>query len=70
MQSDGTISVEGVRFEIPGRYTSLPHEVTLRYARWDLGWRVDLVDPPRVEPILAPIYPLDKSRQRRVVGES
>ncbi len=57
-QSDGTISVEGVRFEIPSRYRHF-REVSVRYARWDLG-RVDLVDQ-RSGTILAPIYPLDKS---------
>jgi hypothetical protein len=57
-QSDGTISIEGVRFEIPARYRH-SREVTVRYARWDLG-RVDLVDR-RSGIILAPIYPLDKS---------
>ena len=56
-QSDGTISLEGVRFEIPARYRHF-REVTVRYARWDLG-RVDLVDR-RSGIILAPIYPLDK----------
>jgi putative transposase len=57
-QSDGTISLEGVRFEVPARYRHF-REVHVRYARWDLG-RVDLVDP-HSETILAPIYPLDKS---------
>ena len=57
-QSDGTISLEGVRFEIPARYRHF-REVTVRYARWDLG-RVDLVDE-RSGTILAPIYPLDKT---------
>jgi transposase InsO family protein len=57
-QSDGTISLEGVRFEIPGRYRHL-REVAVRYARWDLG-RVDLVDQ-RNGTVLAPIYPLDKA---------
>jgi putative transposase len=56
-QSDGTISLEGMRFEIPARYGHF-REVTVRYARWDLG-RVDLVDRPSGI-ILAPIYPLDK----------
>jgi putative transposase len=56
-QSDGTISVEGVRFEIPGRFRHL-REIALRYARWDLS-RVDVVDP-RWGTILAPIYPLDR----------
>jgi putative transposase len=57
-QSDGTISLEGVRFEIPARYRHF-REVFVRYARWDLS-RVDLVDQ-HSGTILAPIYPLDKS---------
>jgi putative transposase len=57
-QSDGTISLEGVRFEIPARYRHF-RGVTVRYARWDLG-RVDLVDD-QSGTILAPIYPLDKT---------
>ncbi len=56
-QSDGTISLEGVRFEIPGRYGHF-REVAVRYARWNLG-RVDLVDE-QSGTILAPIYPLDR----------
>src|SRR5271165_1229642 len=56
-QSDGTVSIEGVRFEIPARYRHF-REVTVRYARWNLG-RIDLVDP-RNGTILAPIYPLDR----------
>jgi len=57
-QSDGTISLEGVRLEIPARYRHF-RELTVRYARWDLG-RVDLVDR-KSGIILAPIYPLDKT---------
>jgi putative transposase len=57
-RSDGTISLEGVRFEIPGRYRHF-REVAVRYARWNLG-RVDLVDE-HSGTVLAPIYPLDKS---------
>jgi putative transposase len=57
-QSDGTISLEGVRFEIPSRYRHF-RAVTVRYARWDLG-RVDLVDE-HSGVILAPIYPLDRT---------
>jgi putative transposase len=57
-QSDGTISLEGVRFEIPARYRHF-RELTVRVARWDLG-RVDLVDR-QSGIILAPIYPLDKT---------
>jgi len=57
-QSDGTISLAGVRFEIPARFRHFRH-VVVRYARWDLG-RVDLVAPDSGT-ILAPIYPLDKT---------
>jgi putative transposase len=57
-RSDGTISLDGVRFEVPARYRHF-REVAVRYARWDLG-RVDLVDQ-RSGNILAPIYPLDKT---------
>jgi putative transposase len=57
-QSDGTISLEGMRFEIPARYRHF-REVTVRYARWDLS-RIDLVDG-RSGTVLAPIYPLDKT---------
>jgi hypothetical protein len=56
-RGDGTISLLGVRFEIPARFRHFRH-VVVRYARWDLG-RVDLVDP-RSGTILAPIYPLDR----------
>jgi putative transposase len=57
-RSDGTISVDGVRFEIPARYRHF-REVTVRYARWDLG-RIDLIDG-RSGTVLAPIYPIDKA---------
>ena len=67
--SDGTISLEGVRFEVPARYRHFS-DLVVRYARWDLG-RVDLVDP-RSGTILAPIYPLDRAvnadGRRSVVG--
>ncbi len=57
-RSDGTVSIEGVRFEIPSRYRDF-RKLSVRYARWDLG-RVDLVDE-RSGIILAPIYHLDKT---------
>lgn len=67
--SDGTISLEGVRFEIPARYRHFS-DVAVRYARWDLA-RVDLVDE-RSGIILAAIYPLDRAANadgRRAVLE-
>ena len=57
-RSDGTLSLEGCRFEIPARYRHLDM-VHIRYARWDLS-RVDLVDA-RTGAILCAIKPLDKS---------
>jgi hypothetical protein len=56
--SDGTISLEGVRFEVPARFRHF-RELVVRYARWDLS-RVDLVDP-RHGTLLAPLYPLDRA---------
>jgi hypothetical protein len=58
-RSDGTVSLEGVRFEIPQIFGHL-RELTLRYARWDRS-RAELVDP-RSGVIQATIYPLDKTR--------
>ena len=69
-QGDGTISLDGVRFEIPARFRHFRH-VVVRYARWDLG-RVDLVDP-HSGTILAPIDPLDRAANadgRRALLES
>jgi len=57
-RSDGTVSLDGQRFELPSRYRHLS-EVHLRYARWDLS-RVDLVDA-RSGAILCPVRPLDRT---------
>ena len=57
--SDGTISVGGIRFEIPSRYRTL-RRPTVHFARWDLSC-IDLVDA-RTGTILCPLYPLDKRR--------
>jgi putative transposase len=68
-RSDGTVSIEGVRFEVPSRYRHL-ERLSVRYASWDLG-RVHLVDP-RTGALLAPLYPLDRARNadglRRMLG--
>lgn len=65
-RSDGTVSIGGVRFEIPSRYRHL-ERVTIRYASWDLG-HVIMVDA-RTDVTLCRLYPLDKaanaSGQRR-----
>ncbi len=55
--SDGTLSVEGRRFEIPSRYRHLTR-VAVRYAHWDLSY-VHLADV-RTGAVLCRIYPLDK----------
>jgi hypothetical protein len=57
-KSDGTISLDGRRFELPSRYRHLDR-VTIRRASWDLSW-VHLVDE-RTGAILCRLYPLDKA---------
>ncbi|SRR6266498_5783 len=70
-RSDGTVTVEGVRFEVPAAYRTLI-QLRLRVARWDLS-AVDLVDP-RSGQHLATLLPLDKTknaeRVRRVIGST
>jgi transposase InsO family protein len=58
-RSDGTASLEGVRFEVPSRYRQL-ETLHLRYAQWDLR-TVELVDP-RTGVSLCPLFPIDKAR--------
>jgi transposase InsO family protein len=69
--SDGTVSLEGLRFEVPGRFRHL-ERVTLRYARWNLRW-VHLVDERSGE-TLCQVYPQDKTDnadgRRRVLEPS
>jgi transposase InsO family protein len=57
-RSDGTISLEGKRFEVPARYRHLERPM-VRYARWDLR-AVELIDPRALTP-LSPLYPLNKT---------
>lgn len=54
--SDGTVSIEARRFEIPSRFRHM-HRVFVRYARWDLT-RVVLVDE-HSGTVLSPLYPVD-----------
>jgi transposase InsO family protein len=58
-RSDGTVTVCGVRFEVPSAYRTL-ERLRLRVARWDLS-NVDLVDP-RTGDHLATLLPLDKAK--------
>lgn len=58
-RSDGTVTLEGVRFEIPSRFRHL-RTLALRYAAWDLThvWLTD----ERTGAVLARVFPLDKNR--------
>ncbi len=56
-RSDGTLSLEGVRYELPARFRHL-QKVHVRYARWDLS-TIDLIDE-RSGARLCALYPLDK----------
>ncbi|HEU5284616.1 MAG TPA: DDE-type integrase/transposase/recombinase [Burkholderiales bacterium] len=57
-KSDGTIVIDGRRFEVPGRYRH-PERIEVRYAEWDLG-TVHLVDE-RTGAVLTRLYPQDKA---------
>ena len=56
-RSDATVSVEGVRYQVPAPWRHL-RELHLRVARWDLA-SVELVDA-RHDQRLCTLYPLDK----------
>lgn len=58
-KSDGTITFNGVRYEIPSAYRTLEW-VSVRVARWDLS-SIDLVDP-RTGAHLGTLLPLDKEK--------
>lgn len=58
-RSDGTLTVGGVRFEVPSRYGHL-ERLHLRVAAWDLR-QVQLVDP-KTGVALCRLFPLDKHR--------
>ena len=58
-KSDGTVSIEARRFEVPARYRHIKR-IHVRYAPWDLT-RVFLVDQATNKP-LSPLYPLDKAK--------
>jgi len=61
-KSDGTIVIEGRRFELPNRYRHLTR-IEVRYAVWDLS-TVHLVDAPTGS-VLARLYPQDKTENAR-----
>ncbi len=63
-QSDGTLSLSGVRFEVPSRFRHL-RKLCVRYASWDLShvWLLD----ERTGTVLARLFPLDKTRNADAV---
>ena len=68
-QTDGTISLSGVRFELPWQYRHLGR-VSVRFASWDLA-HVCLADA-HSDTLITRLYPLDKTRnaegRRRVAS--
>ena len=71
-RSDGTITIETIRYEIPQRFRHL-REVVVRYARWDLS-EVSLVSKDTGQ-IVCEIYPIDKGKnanaqRRRILSEA
>jgi transposase InsO family protein len=58
-KSDNTVSVDGIRFEVPARFRHLPR-LALRYQGWDKSC-IHLVDPNTGGP-LAQLLPIDKVR--------
>jgi hypothetical protein len=57
-KSDGTVSIDGVRFEVPSRFRHVDR-LHLRYAAWDLT-RALIIDP-QTDEIIARLHPLDKT---------
>jgi len=57
-RSDGTVSVEGKRFEVPSRYRHL-ERIYVRYAQWDLS-QVNMVDVQN-DTLVSRLFPLDKA---------
>jgi len=58
-KSDGTITIDGRRFEVPNQYRHLAR-LDVRYAAWDLT-EVHLVDE-RLGHVLCRLFPQDKAR--------
>jgi hypothetical protein len=55
--TDGTITLDGIRFEIPQQYVHM-ESLLLRYARWDLGEAEILC--PDTKKSLCFIHPINK----------
>lgn len=67
-RSDGTLTIKGIRFEVPSRFRHL-EQLVVRFQSWDLSMAY-LMDP-RTGVMLSHIYPLDKtsnaSKSRRAL---
>jgi len=57
-RNDGTVSIQGHRFEVPNRYRHIT-TIHVRYASWDLT-NVHMIDE-QTGAVLCRLYPLDKS---------
>ena len=68
-KTDGTITIDGVRFELPTCHRHLT-EVLVRYARWDLG-EAELLCAETLKPIahLLPLNKLANSMGNRIIDE-
>ena len=66
-RSDGTISIDGTRYEIPSRYRHLTR-ICFRYASWNLA-NVYLADD-RTGQILCAIFPQDKRKNADALRRS
>jgi putative transposase len=56
-RTDGTVSIEGRRFEVPSQYRTF-RSLNIRYARWDFT-NTHMIDDRNQ--ILSRIYPIDKA---------
>ncbi|MCD4770410.1 MAG: DDE-type integrase/transposase/recombinase [Bacteroidales bacterium] len=61
-RSDGTITISGIRFEIPSRFRHLQH-ITIRYQSWDLS--VVYMMDDRTGNLLAHLKAVDKTSNAR-----
>ena len=68
-RSDGTLSLEGIRFEVPSHLRHV-NRLWVRFRRWDLS-SATIVDERDYKAILAHIRPIDKTKnadgRRRVL---
>jgi transposase InsO family protein len=62
-RSDGTVSIRGVRFEVPSRFGHVKR-LHVRYAQWDPS-RVYVCEA-KTGDVLATVYPQDKARNAEV----